>query len=270
MKKTITLSLVTLITLAVIAAGAWLAQPAHAAAQTSDARRAAFIKSLPADVVVPAELPAAIQDPMLLEAWIRLYNQTQPVQLWDGSQISGRVLAQFALVAGLPVVWDVNGVCGGGSCSPHSCVAGQDVCDFEVDGQPGNDPIYIKPMAQPYGQGMVDLVSTLAHEIYHRTQPFGAVHDTRFEEYWAYFVGEKVSGAKTITFGAYNPRDAGHLNLWIKVNRLDGYYSLAEYPARVAASISAANAASASANTTDNFSGVPAQAYGAGAANSAP
>ena len=259
MKKIISLSLVALVALPVLVSAIQSARPAAAA--QPDARRAALQQSLPADVSVPAVLPAGIEDAMLLEAWVRLYNHTEPVALWDGSTLSGRVLAQFVVVSGLPVVWDTAGVCGGGSCSQHFCVTGKDVCDFE-DGQPGIDPIYIKPMAQPFGAGMQDLVSTLAHEIYHRTQPFGAVHDTRFEEYWAYFVGEKVSGATVINFGAYDPMDAGHLNLWIKENRLDGYFNLAEYPAAVAAQISAAQSAASAAAQTDSFSGVPAEAYG--------
>ena len=260
MKKIISLSLIALVTVIVLVAAAQFTR-AVAAAQP-DARRAALQQSLPADLTVPAELPAGIEDAMLLEAWVRLYNHTEPVALWDGSTLTGRALAEFALAQGLPVVWDTQGVCGGGSCSQHFCVPGKDICDFD-SGQPGVDPIYIKPMAQPFGSGMQDLVSTLAHEIYHRTQPFGAVHDTRFEEYWAYFVGEKVSGAKTIDFGVYDPRDAGHLNLWIKANRLDGYFSLTDYPAAVAAQLSAAKSVASAAAQTDSFSGVPAEAYGA-------
>jgi hypothetical protein len=260
MKKIISLSLVTLISLIVLVSAALLARPAVAAQPNT--RRAALINSLPADVVVPALLPAGIEDPMLLEAWVRLYNHTEAVALWDGSTLTGRALAEFAVVHGLPVVWDTRGVCGGGSCSQAFCLHGKDICDYD-DGQPGVDPIYIKPMAQPFGSGMQDLVSTLAHEIYHRTQPFGAVHDTRFEEYWAYFVGEKISGAKVIDFGVYDPRDAGHLNLWIKENRLDGYFTLPEYPAAVAAVIDSAKAAASADAQTNNFSGVPDQAYGA-------
>jgi hypothetical protein len=259
MKKIVSLSLIALITLIALASAALAARPAAAA--KADPRRAALVNSLPADVIVPAELPAGIEDAMLLEAWVRLYNHTEAVTLWDGTTTTGRALAEYALVHGLPVVWDTDGVCGGGSCSQKFCVAGQDVCDFE-DGQPGVDPIYIKPMAQPFGSGMEDLVSTLAHEIYHRTQPFGTVHDSRYEEYWAYFVGEKVSGAKVIDFGAYDPRDAGHLNLWIKANRLDAYFKLPEYPAAIAAEISAEKAAASASAQTDSFSGVPAAAYG--------
>jgi hypothetical protein len=266
MKKILTLSLMT-ITIATLIASAVVVQTS-AAAQPQDTRRDAFQAALGAELVVPGMLPAEITDPILMEAWIRLYNEQDAVTVWNGKPLTGRDLAQFVLEQGIPVVFDTENICLGGSCSKRFCVKGQDICDYE-DGQPGIDPIYIAPTAQPFGIGMQNLVSTLAHEIYHRTAPFGDVHDSLYEEYWAYFVGEKVSGATVIEFGAYDPLQAAHLTLWIKENRLDAYLGKPAYPAVVAAVLdaeAAAQAAAASAilaDTNTNTNGIPAEFFGA-------
>jgi hypothetical protein len=212
-----------------------------------DARRSAYVKLLGDELTVAEVLPASIQDPMLLEAWIRLDNRQDPIALWDGRTTTGHDLAQFLLAQAIPVVWDTDGVCGSGSCSVYNCRG--DVCSYD-DGQPGVDPIFILPVAQPFGHGMDGLVSTLAHEIFHRTQPFGPVFDTRFEEYWAFFVGTQISPSVGLSFGTYDPLDPDHLNLWIKDNRVDAYFQLPAYPTSVEPTVSAST-------SSNNFNGLP-------------
>jgi len=197
-----------------------------------------------------ASMEPNIQDPMLLEAWVRLYNHQEPIQLWDGSTLTGRELAQYLLAHAIPVVWDTGNICKNASCSIRYCTP--DACGYE-DGKPGVDPIYILPTKSA---DMQSLIGTLAHEIFHRTQPFGAVEDTRFEEYWAFLIGAKISKAVWLKFGAYDPLDPGHLNLWIKDNGLDAYFELQEYPATVVPMTQSAYIGS------DQFNGIPAAAFG--------
>ncbi len=73
----------------------------------------------PPGLANPLALPASIQEAELLDGWIYLYNQLDPVQLWDGSLLTGRDLAQFVLDRSIPIVWDTENQCGGASCSAH-------------------------------------------------------------------------------------------------------------------------------------------------------
>ncbi len=199
-----------------------------------------------------------IQDPTLLEAWGRLDNHHDPIQLWDGQTLTGHDLAQYLLEHGIPVVWDTEHVCGDGSCSVLYCAG--ETCTYE-DGEPGPDPIYVYPTK---ADDMQSLVATLAHETFHRTQPFGAVLGTRFEEYWAFLIGAQVSQAEWPTFAAYDPLVSGYLTLWIRDHNLAGYYRLPEYPAAVAPLVESAN------RGLDQFNSIPAEAYGTGQEGAKP
>ncbi len=211
------------------------------------------LSHLPADVVVPAKLPTGIHDADLMEAWLRLYAHQDPIRLWDGASLTGRSLAEYLGDHDIPVVWDTDQVCGGGSCSLKTCAAGQDVCSYD-NGQPGVAPIYVR--AGERGD-MAAVMDTLAHEIFHRTQPFGAVRDTRFEEYWAFRIEYHISPEAWLTFGAYDPLDPNHLNMWLRENRLDPYFQLPEYPASVAAQVVAPTQ-----HTGGAYEGLPAAAMG--------
>ena len=226
MKKTMSISLMSIVALGIVSYGAFFVKTAGASTEPN------------------------IQDPMLMEAWTRLYNHHDPIQLWDGSTLTGRDLAQYLMEQAIPVVWDTGHVCGDGSCSVLHCLG--DTCTYE-DGQAGVDPIYIYPTKTA---DMPSLVATLAHEIFHRTQPFGAVHATRFEEYWAFLIAARISNAVWPTFGIYDPLDPGHLNLWIKENGLDPYFELQEYPATVVPMTQSAYIGG------DQFNGIPAAAFG--------
>jgi len=252
MNKTLLTSLSIIALTATVTTAALAARPA--AAQTaSDSQRQA-LSQLPAGVVVPASLPAAITDPTLLEAWVRLYNHTDPIKLWNGTSLTGRSLAEFLLNHAIPVVWDTGKVCGGSSCSLIACAPGdQGPCTY-AQTPAGPTPIYVRAGEQG---DMPALVDTLAHETFHRTQPFGAVPDTRFEEYWAFRIEYHISPESWLTFGAYDPLDPNHLNLWIRDNGLEPYFQMPEYPASMAALVASQPQSSGGA-----FEGLPAAAQG--------
>ncbi len=184
----------------------------------AEASRPVDLSALPPELVVPAQLPAGIDDPILLEAWVRLYAHQEPITLWDGRQITGRDLAQYLADQGLPVVWNVTHVCGGGSCSQQYCP--EQVCAY-------HGPIFISLERRA---DMPALVGVLAHEIFHRRLPFGPVPDTQFEEYWAMVVLDQIAPAPWLQFGAFDPFNPGQLVLWITANRLELYAALQAYP----------------------------------------
>jgi hypothetical protein len=226
----------TKIMIALLAIAASLAvTPGMFVPTVAAARRTAAVAHTPdmsylsPELVVPAVLPAAIADSRMLEAWIRLYNRQATVELWDGRLITGRDLALFLLDQRIPVVWDTKNVCHGGSCSVKVHTRGSEIWTFE-DEAPRVEPIYVRV---EYQTDMPSLVTTLAHEAFHRTLPFGAVGDSRFEEYWAYLVERTASPEGGLKFGQYDPYDPGQLAMWFTDNRLVGYGSLPAYPPSV-------------------------------------
>lgn len=191
---------------------------------------------LPTKTVQPTAVPQpnTIQDPLLLEGWNILFNKTEPVQLWDGRSISGHELAEYVLEYAIPIVWGSADICHGNSCSKNSCQG--DICTYNY-GENGVLPIYINPSIQTErGTQMSHLVDNLAHEIYHRTQPFGPVIDSLYEEFSAYYIGASISGVSWTNFEDYNPLQPACLVKWFYDNHLlDGYkqfntYSLSVVP----------------------------------------
>jgi len=224
MNKTIRNTTLTIALVSIAAGAACIAQPARAQSASKSISRAVALPPLPLGLSVPDRLPRAIRDPQLLTAWIELYNHTEPIALWDGRTLTGRDLAQFVLDNDIPVVWDTNGVCGASSCSVLTCTdAG---CTY-ADQSAGVDPLYIRPTLQGDSLGTLN---ALAHEIFHRTQPFGAVADTKFEEYWAYRVGNAIAPKTWPVFDGYDPLVSGWLFLWLANNHMGAYYPLADYP----------------------------------------
>jgi hypothetical protein len=157
---------------------------------------ASFVKRVDAGALSKPQIP----DPMLLEAWTRLDQHHDPIQLWDGRALTGHDLAQYLLEHAIPVVWDTEQVCNSGACSLLYCAS--EICAYE-----DREPIYVSPAE---AKDMQNLVATLAHEIFHRTQPFGPAPSTQFEEYWAFFVGAQISGASWPTFDGYDPLISGY------------------------------------------------------------
>ena len=236
MKKTLFVTLITLAAMLIVNQRDLFVKTAEAF--IGPASRNAALAQLPAGLVVPADLPSGIQDPVLLEAWVRLYNHQEPMQLWDGRTVTGRQLAQYALDHNLPIVWDTARVCGGGDCSVRYFNKGG-VYSFDNPLHPGVQPIYIAPIADPRGANMQFLVGTLAHEIFHRTAPFGAVSDTKFEEYWAFRIGAAIGKNAAPNFDGIDPLTSGELYIWLLKNKLSFYYALPEYPVSVAALVQA-------------------------------
>jgi hypothetical protein len=172
---------------------------------------------------------ALIQDADLLAGWNNLRSLKEPVALWNGGTITGEQLAQFLLDAQIPVVWGSDEICGGGSCSRQYCTM-DGKCSFE-DGKPGIDPIYINPSARDQKTGKIArLVNELAHEIFHRTQPFGTGPDTQLEEFWAFYAGSKISGGNYPVFDGTDPFDPQQLQSWFANPIMRRYLKLEAYP----------------------------------------
>ncbi len=190
----------------------------------------ASLKDLPPELEIPSVLPE-IRDPELLEAWIRLYNRPGPIFQWDGSLLTGKGLAQFIVDHAIPILWDREKKCHGGACSIRYC--DDRTCTYDGP-YPGADPIYIPPILRDDPRG---LEGTLAHEIYHRLEPFGDVRDTLFEEYCAYGVEAQITHATWPVFGMQDPLVPDQLVKWFQANQLSDYHSLQVYPAAVASSV---------------------------------
>jgi hypothetical protein len=231
MKKAMLIALMTLTAMGIVIQPAFFVKTAEAFMGPAALNRSVTLAQLPSDLIIPQVLPYSIQDPILLEAWVRLYNHQEPIQLWDGSAVTGRYLAQYLLDHAIPIVWDTGRVCSGGSCSVRYCDG--DACSFDDRLHPGVKPIYIAPIEEPNGANMQFLVGTLAHEIFHRTSPFGAMTDTKFEEYWAFRIGATIGKNAAPNFSGVDPLISGELYIWLLKNGMDFYYALPEYPLSV-------------------------------------
>jgi hypothetical protein len=194
---------------------------AKAAPRQLDVNAAVSSMQLPANTVVPAELPTTVQDPLLLEGWIYLYNRTQTCTLWDGTSLTGQQLAQYVVDNNVTITWNSDPAYGESSWVDRG----------------ETDIVYINPGLQTSTElRMVNLVGTMAHEMFHRTTPFGQVEGTLYEEYWAFYVGACVSGQAQSDFNFYNPLSSASLKSFFKdTNRGNylGYYP--EYPQSVVA-----------------------------------
>lgn len=193
-----------------------------------------FSKLAPKETV--SQQSPAILDPMILQAWYKLDQQTQPVRLWDGRIISGHDLAQFAVKHAIRIVWGSADICNGNSCSRQSCTREGYCSQFLKDSR--QHPIYITPTLRDNQNLLDELVDTLGHELFHYTLPFGPVDDTLFEEYLALYVGAVVSGKGLTEFEQTNPYQPACLALWFfNHNMYDGYRQLFVYPAKVIAEV---------------------------------
>jgi hypothetical protein len=170
-----------------------------------------------------------IQDPLILDGWNYLDSLEEPVTLWDGNTLTGKALAQFLRAEQVPVIWGSDEVCGGSSCSRQYC-APDGACSYE-DGQPGIDPIYINTGARDQKVGQTARVAKeLAHEAFHRMQPFGLSKITQFEEYWAFYIENQIVKTSWPDFKGYDPMDVNSLQHWFSMHMLAGYLNLDPYP----------------------------------------
>ncbi len=192
--------------------------------------------SLPNNLVAAPARPTTLQDELLLEAWDSLSQHQEPVKLWDGHSYSGHDLAQFVLDQAIPVGWDFKEVCHGDSCSQRYCNG--DVCTHHEDGKPEVDPIYISLYFMTLKEDQMQrLVESLAHEIFHRMEPYGPVKDTQYEEFSAIFLAAQISRSTWQNFKGYDTRNPACLKRWFSNHRLFWYLDLPAYPQSVAASL---------------------------------
>jgi hypothetical protein len=169
---------------------------------------------IPFYLAVPETLPTTIQDPILLEGWIRLYNSTQNCEVWDGYTLTGQMLAQYVIDQDVVIAWNTSTMwIGSWVDRDHT----------------GN--IYINPgLKEETEMQMVNLVSEMSHEIFHHSTPFNQKADTLYEEYWAFYVGACVSGQSLEDFYTH-PMSSGSLTQWFINNRRGNYLGVFEmYP----------------------------------------
>lgn len=184
---------------------------------------------LPPGTEIPEPLPKTIADPYLLTAWVYLYNQTNPITILDGLHLTGRDLAKLVFEQEIEVRWGSEEVCGGNSCAPRS------VC-YDLDCVANNNyvkvyPVYISQQYQDTDKfPLSQLAGGLAHELYHRTQPFGPVAASQYEEYWAYYIGAQIALIDWLKFDGYNPLDTTCLKAWFLDNDTSSYADLDPYP----------------------------------------
>jgi hypothetical protein len=189
----------------------------------------AYRSLLPPGTEIPAPLPKTIADPYLLTAWVYLYNQTDPITIHDGLHITGRDLAKLVFEQEIEVLWGSEDNCGGNSCAPRS------VC-YDLDCVANNNyvkiyPVYISQRYQDTGKfPLSQLAGGLAHELYHRSQPFGPVAPSQYEEYWAYYIGAQVAQIDWLTFKGYDSLDAACLKAWFLDNGTSSYAGIDPYP----------------------------------------
>lgn len=179
--------------------------------------------------------PTTIQDAVLLEGWTALYNHQETIQMPDGRTLTGRNLAQFIIDNAIPVLWTPAD---DHQTSYSTIACGGDVCTYD-DGHPGTDPIYITASIKTLEDGrMSQLVERMAHEIYHRMQPFGQVRITLFEEYSAYYLSMQISQTTWAQFKGYDARNPACLTRWFNdTNLMYAYQHLGLYPQSVISSV---------------------------------
>jgi hypothetical protein len=160
-----------------------------------------------ADIKIPPVLPRTIQEPLLMKGWIALYNRQDPVGLWDGYIISGRQLAEYVIEQEVEVKWNTN----------------PSYTGSWVD-RSGTGNVYITPEFKDQTEGqMTRLIEILAHELFHRTAPFGKVSTTLYEEYWAFYTGAYVAGIGQAMFYYTNPLNSASLETWFVYQNRGSY-----------------------------------------------
>jgi len=192
--------------------------------------RSALIQSakayLPEGIEFPALLPTMITDPQLLAAWVYLFNQSDLITVWDQNSWTGQQLAQFLLDKDIPVSWSTPDVC------TYSCTKRP---SSETDDFSQKNKIYMDPTLK--GDSIQNIASTLGHEAYHASEPFGKVKDTLFEEYWAFKVGSAISGESwgpLVEGDEYKPVC---LHKWFGSKGFVASYEMPEYPQQISSQI---------------------------------
>ena len=195
-----------------------------------------FVAFLPQGYETPTQLPAQIEDPFLLAAWLYLYNQQEPVSIHDGIQLTGRNLALLAVEKDISIRWGSKDICGGNSCARRYICSNQEC----IDNYASTEPLIIfltTELKANTQKNFSYLVKTLAHELYHQTLPFGPVATSLYEEYWAFYIGTQISKAGWMEFEQYNPLKAICLERWFQVYGLEAYDNTDLYPTNLQADV---------------------------------
>lgn len=169
-----------------------------------------------------------IQDPQLQQAWEQLNSLNETIQLPDGTSITGHDLAQFSLDNNIQINWDENNICNGNSCSVRNHLSDSGTYTY-------NDRIiYVRLSLKADGQ-MKQLIETMAHEIYHYTEPFGQGGDTLYEEYLAFNISARIAHTSGFDDTCANPLLSSCLKHWFeKHNLMYGYTNFPVYPTSLA------------------------------------
>jgi len=219
MKKAISLISLTITLVVSILSGRNIVNNNNNPISVTNRRAIEIVKNLHPEMIIPSSLPATIEDSELMAAWIYLYNQMEPVTLWDDSTLSGRQLAQFILDNRTPVDWGTNDICQGNSCVQRFTCQ-NDQC-----------PIYISAsLKDKANSDIAPLVETLAHETFHHTEPFGYVKDTRFEEFQAFYVASHITESSWVNFEGYDPLNPVCLKLWFVNHHMTVFSNYTLYP----------------------------------------
>lgn len=188
-----------------------------------------YLDLLPDGMHVPDHFPAQIQDPLLLTAWVFLYNQSELIEIHAGERTSGREMAEYADEDNVPVQWGSEEICRGNSCSLRT------ICEDEgCVARYRSKETAIIYLSLRYHEASVDmlpnLAGSLAHELYHHQLPFGPVKTSLYEEYWAYKIGGTISKAAWASFEGYDPQDRASLEMWFTDHSWQGVSDRDIYP----------------------------------------
>ena len=196
----------------------------------------------PSEILPPEQLPVRIDDPLLREAWLTLYNHTETIRFWNNTTTSGRQLAKHVLQNNIEVTWSTpDNICLGNSCAPRiACADGR--CPTPIE----YGPIYISP---DYKQEVPDriqrITSSMAHEIFHSTAPFGYGGNTQLEEFMAFYVSRQIVPNDWMDFKGYDPLNPICLRFWFRNHNLD-YNRWNAYPNSVVSELKDLNFTSCS------------------------
>jgi len=188
-----------------------------------------YRKLLPEGYEIPVKLPKGIEDAHLLVAWIYLYNQTDTISIQDDSVLSGRDLAMFVLNQQIQIRWGSDEICLGNSCAMRALCPAPD-CGIGSEKE-RSIPVYISQRYQDSEAYPISrLAGSLSHELYHKTQPFGPVVSSLYEEFWAYYVAAQIEQSEWPIFDGYIPENHACLREWVHTNWQKTEFNMVDYP----------------------------------------
>jgi hypothetical protein len=199
----------------------------------------AYKRLLPAGMETPERLPAKITDPLLLAAWVYLYNQVEPIEIHNDETTSGRQLALYALENNVPVEWGSDEICRGNSCS-FRAMCEDEKCVTKYRSKKVNALYLSLRYHEATAEMLPNLAGSMGHELYHHQLPFGPVKTALYEEYWAYKIGGSISKADWATFEGYYPLDEASLVKWFDDHNWQGYTDRDVYPFTLKAEVNQA------------------------------